>query len=76
MNRMKVDIHIKDDILSMSYTAEGAVSISCYYLVAWLEELRVGVSDKVTFEGPSNSKLTADAFVGWNSEIYRRLERV
>ena len=73
---MKLDIHIKDDILSMSYTAEGAVGIFCYYLVAWLSELRVGVSDKVTFEGTRKSKLTADAFVGWYSEIYRRPERV
>ena len=66
----------EDDILSMLYTAEGAVSISCYHLVAWLEELRVGVSDKVTSEGTSNSKLTANAFVGWDSEIYRRPERL
>ena len=60
----------------MSYTAVDAVDISYYYLVAWLWELRVGVSDKVTFEGTSNSKLTANAFVGWDSEIYRRPERV
>ena len=36
INRIKVDIYIKDDILGMLYTAVGAVSISCYYLVAWL----------------------------------------